>query len=127
VGLWAAVWRLQAPPSRAFSGTHWPIRRWWASRPAAVLTIVLGGALVGRLGPTLAPLALPAGAFVGGLLTTLLIERIATRDGQVQIATMLLAGIAINALAGALVGAMTFISDDQQLRELTFWLMGSLA
>jgi iron complex transport system permease protein len=94
---------------------------------AAVLTIVLGGALVGRLGPTLAPLALPAGAFVGGLLTTLLIQRIATRDGQVQIATMLLAGIAINALAGALVGAMTFISDDQQLRELTFWLMGSLA
>ncbi|MEM7023109.1 MAG: iron chelate uptake ABC transporter family permease subunit [Pseudomonadota bacterium] len=93
----------------------------------AVATIVLGGALIGQLGPVLAPFALPVGAFVGGLLTTFLIQQVATRDGQVQIATMLLAGIAVNALAGALVGTMTFLSDDQQLRELTFWMMGSLA
>ncbi len=93
----------------------------------AVAVIVLGGALVGGLDPALRPLFLPLAAFGGGLLVTLLVQRIATRDGVIDIATMLLAGIAINALAGALLGIFTFISNDQQLRELTFWMMGSLA
>ena len=39
---------------------------------------------------------------------------------------MLLAGIAINALAGAGTGLMIFIADDDQLRDLTFWTLGSL-
>lgn len=93
----------------------------------AVAVIVLGGALVGGLDPALRPFFLPLAAFVGGLLVTLAVQRIATRDGVIDIATMLLAGIAINALAGALLGIFTFISNDQQLRELTFWMMGSLA
>lgn len=93
----------------------------------AVAVIVLGGALAGGLDPTLRPFFLPLAAFAGGLLVTLIVQRIATRDGVIDIATMLLAGIAINALAGALLGIFTFISDDQQLRELTFWMMGSLA
>lgn len=93
----------------------------------AVATIVIGGALVGGLDPTLRPFFLPLAAFVGGLLVTLVVQRIATRNGVIDIATMLLAGIAINALAGALLGIFTFISNDQQLRELTFWMMGSLA
>ena len=93
----------------------------------AVATIVLGGALLGGLDPVLRPFFLPLAAFVGGLAVTLIVQRIATRDGVIDIATMLLAGIAINALAGAVLGIFTFISDDQQLRELTFWMMGSLA
>ena len=39
---------------------------------------------------------------------------------------MLLAGIAVNAVAMAGVGLLTFLSDDQQLRSLTFWMLGSL-
>ena len=93
----------------------------------AVTVIVLGGALVGGLDASIRPFALPLAAFLGGLAVTLIVQRIATRDGVIDIATMLLAGIAINALAGALLGIFTFISDDQQLRELTFWMMGSLA
>ncbi|MGI9507397.1 MAG: FecCD family ABC transporter permease [Geminicoccaceae bacterium] len=93
----------------------------------AVAVIVLGGALVGGLDPAIRPFFLPLAAFAGGLLVTLIVQRIATRDGVIDIATMLLAGIAINALAGALLGIFTFISNDQQLRELTFWMMGSLA
>jgi len=42
------------------------------------------------------------------------------------VATMLLAGIAINALAGAGTGLMIFLADDQQLRDVTFWTLGSL-
>lgn len=93
----------------------------------AVAVIVLGSVLVGGLDPTIRHFALPLAAFLGGLLVTLIVQRIATRDGVIDIATMLLAGIAINALAGAMLGIFTFISNDQQLRELTFWMMGSLA
>jgi iron complex transport system permease protein len=40
---------------------------------------------------------------------------------------MLLAGIALSALAGAATGVLTYLADDRQLRDLTFWGMGSLA
>jgi iron complex transport system permease protein len=40
---------------------------------------------------------------------------------------MLLAGIALGALAGALTGVLIYMANDQQLRDLTFWGMGSLA
>ena len=42
-------------------------------------------------------------------------------------ATMLLAGIALGALAGALSGILVYMADDRQLRDLTFWGLGSLA
>lgn len=41
-------------------------------------------------------------------------------------ATLILAGVAVNAIAVAAIGAMIYISDDSQLRELTFWTMGSV-
>src|SRR5690606_25920972 len=50
-----------------------------------------------------------------------------TSSGQTAIATMLLAGIAIAALAGAISGVLVYIASDNQLRDLTFWGMGSLA
>ena len=39
---------------------------------------------------------------------------------------MLLAGVAINALAGAGLGYLTFLATDEQLRNIQFWLLGSL-
>ena len=93
----------------------------------AVLMIVLGGALPAGLMLTLGPYALPVAAFVGGLLTTLMLYRIATRGGQTSVATMLLAGIAIAALAGAVTGILIYMADDKQLRDITFWGLGSLS
>src|SRR5690606_24531931 len=58
--------------------------------------------------------------------TTILLYRVATRRGQTSVATMLLAGIALGALAGALSGMLIFLADDRQLRDLTFWQLGSL-
>jgi iron complex transport system permease protein len=93
----------------------------------AVTVIVLGGtsltAIVGPLGIY----ALPLAAFGGGLVSTLVLYRIATRRGQTSIATMLLAGIALGAMASAFTGMLIFAADDRQLRDLTFWSMGSLA
>ncbi|WEX76676.1 iron ABC transporter permease [Sinorhizobium numidicum] len=93
----------------------------------AVLVIVLGSATFGPLFALVGFYALPIGAFLGGLGTTLLLYRIATRGGQTSVATMLLAGIALAALANAVTGVLVFIADDKQLRDLTFWNLGSLA
>jgi len=93
---------------------------------AAVLVIIGIPVLIPGLAGNVSPYALPFAAFLGALLTTILLYRIATRAGRTSMATMLLAGIALGALAGALTGFLTFASDDQQLRDLTFWTMGSL-
>ena len=71
--------------------------------------------------------ALPLAAFCGGLATTLVLYRISTRQGRTSVATMLLAGIALAAMAMAFTGILIFMADDRQLRDLTFWSLGSLA
>nr|WP_254799558.1 iron ABC transporter permease [Falsochrobactrum sp. TDYN1] len=93
----------------------------------AVSMIVLGGTALAPVYALLGHYALPMAAFLGGLATTLLLYRVATRRGRTSVATMLLAGIALGALTGAATGALVYISDDRQLRDLTFWGLGSLA
>ncbi|QFY62430.1 iron ABC transporter permease [Rhizobium grahamii] len=93
----------------------------------AVVMIVLGGSIAAPLFTLLGIYALPMAAFAGGLVTTMLLYRIATSNGQTSVATMLLAGIALGSLAGALTGVLIYMANDQQLRDLTFWGMGSLA
>jgi len=93
---------------------------------AAAAAIVLRERLLGILGDGLLLYLLPLSAFGGGLIATLLVYRIARREGRTDIATMLLAGIAVNAIAGGGIGFLIFLSNDQQLRDLNFWLLGSL-
>lgn len=92
----------------------------------AITVIVLGGTALGSFVALFGIYALPLAAFAGGLATTLLLYRVATRRGQTSIATMLLAGIALAALSGALSGILVYVADDGQLRDLTFWGLGSL-
>lgn len=93
----------------------------------AVLAIVLGGLLPAGLATLIGAHLVPLAAFLGGWASTLLLYRMATRGGQTSVATMLLAGIALAALAGALTGILVYLANDTQLRDLTFWNMGSLA
>jgi len=93
----------------------------------AVSVIVLGATLLAPLTALLGTFTLPLAAFIGGLATTLILYRISTRQGRTSVATMLLAGIALAALAMALTGVLIFMADDRQLRDLTFWGLGSLA
>lgn len=91
---------------------------------AAAIVIVLGDRL---MAPATVPFyLLPVGAFFGGLVSTLLIYMISTHSGRSSTNVMLLAGVAIGALAGALTGLLSYFSDDRQLRDLSFWSMGSL-
>lgn len=93
---------------------------------AAVAVIVLGGAVLSPLTEALGPFALPTAAFFGSLGAVLLIYGVSTVDGRVVVATMLLAGVAANSLASSGLGYLTFIADDNELRDLTFWTLGSL-
>jgi iron complex transport system permease protein len=71
--------------------------------------------------------ALPAAAFAGALVTTMVLYRIATRDGRTSIVTFLLGGLAVAALTNAGTGLLIFLADDRQLRDITFWTLGSVA
>lgn len=91
---------------------------------AAVSVIVLGEKVMHVVPPELRPWCLPVAAFLGGLVSTVVVYRIARREGVALVGTLLLAGIAINALTSAGIGMLVFIADDQQLRTLIFWTMG---
>ncbi|MNH10595.1 Hemin transport system permease protein HmuU [compost metagenome] len=87
---------------------------------------IVGGSWMGGIPEVFAPYLLSLCAFLGGLGVTALVYRLGRRDGQTNVATMLLAGIALTALAGAAVGLFTYLADDATLRTLTFWNLGSL-
>jgi iron complex transport system permease protein len=91
---------------------------------AAVSVIVLGEKVMHIVPPDLRPWCLPVAAFLGGLTSTVVVYRIAARNGMALVGTLLLAGIAINALTSAGIGLLVFVADDQQLRTLIFWTMG---
>lgn len=95
-----------------------------AALGAALAIVLLASA--GSVPSQWSPYVLVLSAFAGGLLVTLAVYRLARRGGEVRLATMLLAGIALNALAGALIGLLTYLADDATLRSLTFWNLGSL-
>ena len=94
---------------------------------AAAGTIVVGDRLLAGSGMTLPFEILPVAAFVGALATTSLLYRIATRGSRTSIAIFLLGGLAIAALANAGIGLLVFLADDRQLRDITFWMLGSLS
>ena len=71
-----------------------------------------------------APLGLAFSAFIGGLSTTWLVLYVGGRGASIS--TMLLAGIAINAIALSGVGLLSYLSTDAQLRTISFWALGSL-
>lgn len=82
----------------------------------AVLVIVLGDVLLQGVLEDSVMVALPLAAFAGGLGATLLVYRLASGNSGTDVATLLLAGIAINAVAGAATGLLTYLADDAQLR-----------
>lgn len=92
----------------------------------AAVVIVLGGWLFSAMPDALLPYATVIGAFGGGVVTTLLVYRLGQTAQGTSVASMLLAGIAIAAISGALIGLLGYLADDRMLRTLTFWNMGSL-
>lgn len=69
----------------------------------------------------------PALAFLGALTTCILLDRIAQWLTPGSVSGLLLTGIAINALASAVIGLSTYLANDEQLRTLSTWMLGSLS
>lgn len=95
----------------------------------------LGAALVFVLGKEfglvansfVGSLILPFFAFVGGLAATMTVYRLSAAQGKVAVATMLLAGIAVNAVAAGGTGFLSYIARDPQARSITFWNLGTFS
>lgn len=71
--------------------------------------------------------ATPLSAFIGGLITAMIVYRLAQSSSGTSVLVLLLAGIAITAFAEAIIGFLSYFTDDQNLRALSLWQMGSLS
>lgn len=94
---------------------------------------VSGGAAVGAAAMLmlagagwLPEIAVPAGAFAGGLLAMLVVYRIGSVHGLLLPYMFLLAGVVTNAFCGALIMALNALADFFQAHGILFWLLGSL-
>jgi len=92
---------------------------------------VSAGAAVGAViaiivGLNSLPLGVQIAAFVGGTLSTALVYVLSRYEGKTEVVTLILTGIAINAFAGAVIGFAVFVADDDEIRSVTFWSLGTL-
>jgi iron complex transport system permease protein len=70
--------------------------------------------------------SMPAAAFLAGLATTFVVYVVARSGPRADVATLLLAGLAMKALTGAILGYLIYLGTEQQVRALSFWMLGSL-
>ncbi|MCW2529135.1 MAG: putative FecCD-family rane transport protein, partial [Pseudonocardiales bacterium] len=86
----------------------------------AMASIVLGLSAFGSWSVT-------GPAFIGGLITVLVVYAGSRSNGRTEVVTLVLAGVAINTITGAAIGLITYFSNDSQLRSITFWNLGSVS
>ncbi|MDC0893157.1 iron ABC transporter permease [Pseudomonadales bacterium] len=91
----------------------------------AISMIVLGAAL--SIPDWAEAYVMPLAAMSGAMVVTFLLYSFANYFGRFSVVTILLVGIALNAMAGVVIGLFQYVSDDAQLRTLVFWLMGSFS
>lgn len=94
---------------------------------AVAVGIVIFADLNTKLGTQWRFWIIPALAFFGSILVCFGLDRIARWITPGSITGLLLTGIAINALAASIIGLCTYLATDEQLRNLTFWTMGSVS
>ncbi|MBW7673974.1 FecCD family ABC transporter permease [Chryseobacterium chendengshani] len=93
----------------------------------AAIAIVLGGHFKDFLPEAVQFSLVGISAFAGALLAMMLVYKISTSGGITNVVMMLLSGVAITAIGFSITGFLIYISKDEQLRDLIFWNMGSLA
>lgn len=65
-------------------------------------------------------------AFASGLVATLVVYATARESGRTEVVTLVLTGVAVNAVGGAAVAFLTFLGDTQAREQIVFWQLGSL-
>ncbi len=85
----------------------------------AVLSIALGWA-------TQSMFVMPAFAFCGSIAAVVLTVFLAMRHGKIPVMTLLLAGVAVGMLLGALTSGLLTFMNEQKLQQYLFWMVGGL-
>lgn len=93
----------------------------------AALTIVFASSFAQYIPLSLQYSFLSLMAFIGAILTMLFVYKMSMQRGQTNIGIMILSGVAISAIAGAITGLLTYLSTEDQLRDITFWNLGSVS
>lgn len=71
---------------------------------------------------------MPLAAFAGGLISITIVYLVARTGSTLSVARLLLAGVAMAAMMGAITALVTFASPEpEKLRTVLFWLQGSLS
>lgn len=92
----------------------------------AVATIAMAPLFASFVPMRVMPYVLPVAAFAGAMLAMVFVQSIGRREGRTSITLLLLGGIAVNAIAQALMGLLVYSANDAQLRNITFWNLGSV-
>lgn len=74
----------------------------------------------------LGPLTIAAAAFTTALVTTVLVYGLARKGGRTEVVTLVLMGIAVNAVCGGLIAYLVFLGDTTAREQIVFWQLGSL-
>lgn len=93
----------------------------------ASIIFVSSGTLGTEFKTVTGPLLVPIFAFAGGLLATFGVYVLARSQKKVSITSLLLVGIAINAVGLSGTGFMSYIARDPQARSITFWNLGTFS
>ncbi|MGK7390176.1 MAG: FecCD family ABC transporter permease [Candidatus Cyclobacteriaceae bacterium M2_1C_046] len=92
-----------------------------------IVIIMFLGAFAPQFTETFGLWLTPLFAFTGGLIATFITLKLSQYEGKTQITYLILAGVAITSLTGAVIGLSIFYADDVQLRTYTFWTLGDLS
>lgn len=70
--------------------------------------------------------SVPLAAFLGALVTVIVVYNLARVGNVIPVQNLLLAGIAVSAFLSSLVSLLMYFSDDR-LHAVVYWLMGGLS
>jgi len=95
----------------------------------------LGASVVFVLAPSFSPavkewagtLLTPMIAFVGAMASTIIVYSIAKNAKRISIMSLLLVGIAMNAVCLSCINFLAYTARDSQARSITFWNMGNFS
>lgn len=91
----------------------------------AALVFVLGSGTMLAFTTVAGAFAVPLLAFAGAFAATMIVYRVSASFHKVNVFTLLLAGIAVNAVCAAGTGFLSYIARDPQARNITFWNLGT--
>lgn len=89
----------------------------------AAIAILFEGILLSKLQISFLPI-IQISAFIGAMLAVILVYMLSYKEGKVTTISLILSGIAMNALFGSLLGIIIYLANDSQLRDITFWMVG---